>query len=100
MASAPVLSNGDLNNVSSMRPTEAIVVDESFAFTSLAIPEDEDDATTRSTYRPFILSTEVTDVDWISRLELATVTEMSQKSIAATKHRLRVLVLYGSLRPK
>lgn len=93
-------SNGDLNNTSSMRHAEKVAFDPSFAYQSLAIPASEDDPTIRSTYRPFLLNDSVTNTDWVSRLELATATEMAKKDFEKTGERLRVLVLYGSLRKR
>ena len=64
---------------------------------SLAVPEGEDDAGIRLMYRPFIVNDEAAE-DWVSNLELATVLDMAQKNLWNTKQRLKVLVLYGSLR--
>lgn len=66
-------------------------------YQSLAVPEGEDDAGIRRMYRPFILNDEAAE-DWVSNLELATVLDMAQKNLWNTKQRLKVLVLYGSLR--
>ena len=93
-------NNGDLNNTSSMRVTKAIVRDENYAYRSLAIPSAQDDPEVRSKYRPFNLDEKTTKSDWISRLELATVIKMAEEDMEATGERLRVLVLYGSLRKR
>lgn len=66
-------------------------------YQSLAVPEGEDDAGIRRMYRPFIFNDEAAE-DWVSNLELATVLDMAQKNLWNTKQRLKVLVLYGSLR--
>ncbi|MCJ1387748.1 hypothetical protein MMC18_000591 [Xylographa bjoerkii] len=101
MTSAAIASaNGDLNNTSVMRVVKLPPRDPSFAYTSLAISPEEDDPDIRSKYRPFLLPSEVLLTDWISRLELATVTKMAHDDIQLTKSRLRVLVLYGSLRKR
>lgn len=99
LTTAPV-TNGDLNNVSAMRLTKAPPRNTAFAYRSLAIPQSEDDAQIRQKYRPFILEDTVTSSDWISKVELARVTEMSHKSMLETGERLKVLVLYGSLRSR
>ncbi|KAK2865117.1 hypothetical protein FQN49_003895 [Arthroderma sp. PD_2] len=65
--------------------------------TNLSILEGEDDPEIRRQYRPFILP-ESGEEDWIHGLELDTVTELSAKSLQTTGKRLKVLVLYGSLR--
>jgi len=94
----PAAVQGDLNNTSSMRQIEEIHADPEFAYRSLAIPPEEDDAETLTKYRPFLLDNAIASQDWVAKLELATVTEMSHNDIAKTGSRLKVLVLYGSLR--
>jgi arsenic resistance protein ArsH len=69
------------------------------SYRSLAIPLDEDSQEIRQKYRPFILSDNVTE-DWVNNLDLATVTEMAEQNLKATNERLKVLVLYGSLRKR
>ncbi|GAM88673.1 hypothetical protein ANO11243_067070 [Dothideomycetidae sp. 11243] len=93
-------SNGDLNNMASMRYSEPLEKNLAFAYQSLALPVSEDDLTTRSEYRPFLLSEELQANDWISRLELATATEMADNEILSTGSRLKVLIIYGSLRKR
>jgi hypothetical protein len=66
----------------------------------LAISAAEDDVEIRSKYRPFLLSPEVEATDWISQLELETTISMSEADLKKTGKRLRVLVLYGSLRAR
>jgi arsenic resistance protein ArsH len=67
----------------------------------LQISEDQDDAATRSKYRPFLLDQRVAESDWISKLELDTVEQMVQADLDANNGEcLRVLVLYGSLRAR
>jgi hypothetical protein len=93
-------AQGDLNNVASMRQTEAILGNPDFAYRSLAIPTEEDETDVRTNYRPFLLDTLVAEDDWVAKLELATVTEMAQRDLIKTGSRLKVLVLYGSLRQR
>jgi hypothetical protein len=93
-------AQGDLNNVASMRQTEEILGNPDFAYRSLAIPAEEDEIELRTKYRPFILDPVVTEDDWVAKLELATVTEMAQRDFVKTGQRLKVLVLYGSLRQR
>lgn len=101
MATAAIAStNGDLNNTSVMRAVKLPPRDPSFAYTSLAISSDEDDPEIRSKFRPFLLSNDLQLTDWVSRLELATVTKMAHNDIQLTNSRLKVLVLYGSLRKR
>ena len=71
-----------------------------FSYRSLAISEADDDETIRKNYRPFLLAPEITAQDWISRLELGTVVKMSEDDLLRTGTRLKVLVLYGSLRQR
>lgn len=61
---------------------------------SLAIPENEDNLEIRQKYRPFLQH----DPDWVSNLELTTVSDMAKKELDSSQNRLKVLVLYGSLR--
>jgi arsenic resistance protein ArsH len=97
---APALAQGDLNNTSSMRQIEQVHANPDFAYRSLAIPTEEDDPDTLAKYRPFLLDDAVAAQDWVSKLELATATEMSHNDITKTGERLKVLVLYGSLRSR
>jgi arsenic resistance protein ArsH len=66
----------------------------------LPISETEDDPETRAKYRPFILDPELEATDWISQLELETAISMVERDLAKTKKRIKVLVLYGSLRKR
>jgi arsenical resistance protein ArsH len=97
---ASININGDLNNLSSMRVVAPPTRDPAFAYLSLAIPASEDDARVRSEYRTFLLSEEAQQTDWVSKLELATATEMASRDLQTTGERLKVLVLYGSLRSR
>lgn len=66
-------------------------------FRSLSLPEHEDNPDIRQKYRPFILNDNATR-DWINELDLATALDMAEQNLRDTKERLKVLVLYGSLR--
>lgn len=78
------------------RPTQP-----SFERSDIQITENMDDLVIRNKYRPFLLDERVAANDWISKLELDTVEDMVQADLAATNgDRLRVLVLYGSLRAR
>ncbi len=66
----------------------------------LAISEAEDDPEIRTKYRPFLLESEVESSDWISKLELETAFKIAEKNLAETGSRLKILVLYGSLRKR
>jgi arsenic resistance protein ArsH len=65
---------------------------------SLAIREIDDDPDIRHKYRPFILNDKDGQDDWIDLLELTTAIDMAEKDLQLTGQRLKVLVLYGSLR--
>ncbi|KAK2754292.1 hypothetical protein FQN54_007172 [Arachnomyces sp. PD_36] len=66
---------------------------------SLSIPESEDDSEIREKYRPFILSTEKPEDDWVNDLELDSVMNLMENQLRSPDGaRLKVLVLYGSLR--
>lgn len=92
--------NGDLNNTAAMRVVLKPRRDHHFAHQSLAIPPSEDDPLVRSRYRPYLLSNEIQREDWISRLELATATELAHSDLELRRERIKVLVLYGSLRKR
>ncbi|RHZ44729.1 uncharacterized protein CDV56_103084 [Aspergillus thermomutatus] len=64
---------------------------------SLSISEREDNPEIRLKYRPFILKPDDAE-DWVNTLELATVMDMAAQELRKTNNRLKVLVLYGSLR--
>jgi arsenic resistance protein ArsH len=70
------------------------------SFRTLAIPESEDDPKIREKYRPFLLNPQQAAEDWANRLELDTVLDMAEKDLKSTQKRLKVLVLYGSLRKR
>lgn len=93
-------SHGDLNNTSATRPSASIELDPKYSYRSLAITEDDDDPKIRKEYRPFVLPKNTNSEDWIAHLELATVTKMASEDIQRTKERLKVLVLFGSLRER
>ena len=63
---------------------------------SLAIQQSDDDPEIRQKYRPFILDD--TAEDWVSQLELTTTINLSAQELRKPNNRLKVLVLYGSLR--
>jgi arsenic resistance protein ArsH len=55
-----------------------------------------DDPAINALYRPFLLPVEIRETDWISQLELDSVSALA----ATTTPRLKFLVLYGSLRAR
>ena len=63
---------------------------------SLAIAQCDDHFEIRKKYRPFLLST--TTTDWVNELELDSVMTMAEHNMTSTGERLKVLVLFGSLR--
>ncbi|KAK4898011.1 hypothetical protein LTR27_004396 [Elasticomyces elasticus] len=91
--------NGDLNNTEVLRKTLEIRPDSSYASRSLAISENEDDHAVRARYRPFLQRQDVAKSDWVSKLELSTALKMAEADMASNE-RLKVLVLYGSLRQR
>ncbi|KAJ5564731.1 hypothetical protein N7513_000973 [Penicillium frequentans] len=80
--------------ISDMRQNDTI-------YRSLALSSIEDDTDTRQKYRPFILDNDVNATeDWVNDLDLATALNMAEHDLQNTKERLRILVLYGSLRSR
>jgi len=74
---------------------------------TLAISPEDDDPVLRAKYRPFLLREDIASNDWISNLELSTVLQLSHSDLQRTStpetpegSRLRILLLYGSLRPR
>ncbi|KAG7285857.1 hypothetical protein NEMBOFW57_008151 [Staphylotrichum longicolle] len=92
---------GDLNNTEAARERPLPVADPVFRFRSFPIHACDDDPEVRRRYRPFLLDDEISSSDWITKLELATAAKMVETEILSQgKDRLRVLVLYGSLRSR
>ncbi|KAK3373015.1 flavoprotein-like protein [Lasiosphaeria ovina] len=92
---------GDLNNTEAARAHLQPVTDPAYQFRSFAICPCDDDPAVRQKYRPFLLDDAIADSDWVAKLELATVAHMVDTELLAQgQDRLRVLVLYGSLRDR
>merc|ERR1711939_55956 len=92
-------NRGDLNNNSVLRkPVQEFLPDPAWAHRSLAVPKEHDDGDVRAQYRPFLLTQDVADEDWISKLELSTAVRMASTEFERTGERLKILVLYGSMR--
>jgi arsenic resistance protein ArsH len=66
---------------------------------TLALSPKEDNIEVREKYRPFILSEDGAE-DWVESLELTTALKMAESNLLLTNQRLKVLVLYGSLRSR
>lgn len=92
--------NGDLNNTEAIRQSTVIPPDPSYIRRTLAIAEDEDHPNVRAAYRPFLLPDEIATSDWVAKLELSTALKMAEADMERTGERLRVLMLYGSLRTR
>lgn len=93
--------NGDLNNTSAAREAVTFEPDPAYDGRSFAIPLTEDDEHVRAIYRPFLLDDTVSSSDWVARLELSTALKMVDEEIFAKgQERLKVLVLYGSMRAR
>lgn len=94
-------TNGDLNNTAAARASVGIIADPAYRHVSFAIPPGEDDELVRQTYRPFLLDNTHSEQDWIARLELNTALSMVDSQILkGGAERLKVLVLYGSMRSR
>lgn len=72
--------------------------EQSSGIRSLALPASEDDPSLRLKYRPFILPEDPAQPDWVNDLELDTVLDIAENNLRLTNERLKVLILYGSLR--
>ena len=93
-------ANGDLNNISAQRAVEIIEPDAAYFHRSLAISESDDDPEVSRKYRPFLLRKEIQRTDWISRLELSMALKLAEADLKASGERIKILVLYGSLRAR
>ena len=59
------------------------------------------DAEIRAKYRSFLLPEEFVADDWVSKLELSTALKLVEAEVLSKNlERLRILVLYGSLRSR
>lgn len=93
------LMNGDLNNTAAIRAQADFTVDPTYRHTSLAIPASQDESLLRTKYRPFLVGSTEHDQDWVAQLELSTVLKMVDLQVLKPGNdRLRILVLYGSMR--
>jgi arsenic resistance protein ArsH len=96
-----VRMSGDLNNTDAARAQTEIEIDLAYGSRSFAIPASQDDAVLRRSYRPYLLDDTTTASDWIAQLELSTALKMVDTQILnGGQERLRVLILYGSLRQR
>jgi arsenic resistance protein ArsH len=92
---------GDLNNTAAAREHLRPSIDPAYQFRSFAIPPSDDDPSVRQRYRPFLLADEISNSDWVAKLELATAAKLVDAELLSQgKDRLRILVLYGSLRER
>lgn len=93
------MANGDLNNTAAERARREHDVDPAYCKRSFAVPQIQDDPEVRKRYRPFLLDEETSENDWVSQLELSTALKMVESQVLkGGQERLRVLVLYGSMR--
>ncbi|GJN76092.1 arsenic resistance protein ArsH [Purpureocillium lilacinum] len=84
-----------------MREAIQLEVDTTYRLRSLAIGPDEDDCQIRELYRPFLLPDAFAADDWVAHQELSTALKMVESQILDKQQdRLRILVLYGSLRSR
>ena len=67
---------------------------------SLSIRECDDDPSIRKRYRPYLLEKDGNTADWVDDLELGTVTTMAAEYMQRIGERMKVLVLFGSLRQR
>jgi hypothetical protein len=93
--------NGDLNNTAAERSRVQLTADPAYRHVSHALTSATDDSEVRSAYRPFLQDNVPPSQDWVSQLELSTVLKMVDKQVLqAGQDRLKVLVIYGSMRQR
>ncbi|KAF7557104.1 hypothetical protein G7Z17_g868 [Cylindrodendrum hubeiense] len=94
-------SHGDLNNSHAARPQIELVPDSAYSSRSFAISKEDDESEVREHYRPFLLDDAHEATDWVAQLEMSTVLRMVESEIVNRgNERLRILVLYGSMRSR
>lgn len=84
---------------SRLQPTVVLGDSRICDYRSLALLPSEDNPDVRAKYRPFVVGDDAAD-DWINQLELSTAMDMAEENLRSTNERLKVLVLYGSLRKR
>lgn len=99
MSVAP-LPQGSLNHTHIKRPLATMKAGVNLEHHSLAIKEIDEEPGIREKYRPFLLDKEDNKADWVDDLELDTVTTMAAENMQRSGERLKVLVVYGSLRQR
>ncbi|KAN0070656.1 Flavoprotein-like protein [Elaphomyces granulatus] len=90
-------ANAACNSLPSTQPDIANSAVADLSLTPFASPED---AAISLKYRPFLMDESIMKNDWVSQLELRTVMKMAHDDLLKTGKRLRILVLYGSLRKR
>lgn len=89
---------GDLNNSDAARPRVDLIPNPAYGGRSFAISKQADEPGIRERHRPF-LNEVYEDDDWVAQLELSTMLQMVESEIINRgQPRLRILVLYGSMR--
>lgn len=93
--------HGDLNNSHAARERVELTVDAAYHYKTLAIEDKDDDAAIRRVYRPFLLPESPAAEDWVAQLELGTALKLAEAQLLANNNdRIRILILYGSLRAR
>ena len=93
--------HGDLNNSFVSRPRVEFVPEPAYNRQSFAISKENDDPDVRQRYRPFLLGETHEVVDWVAELELSTTLKMVESRVINPRQdKLRILVLYGSMRSR
>lgn len=92
---------GVLNGLAAEQPFPRSAVNAERKRVSCAIRESHDDPDVRQRYRPFLLPERIASSGWIADLEMSTVMKMAYEEMNRYQGaRLKVLVLYGSLRER
>ena len=94
-------AHGDLNNSRAARDKAELAADPEYHYKTFGITEADDDVTVRHLYRPFLLPESLAAEDWVAQLELSTGMKLVESELLSKERdRLRILVLYGSLRTR
>ncbi|KAK0822771.1 hypothetical protein LTR73_009051 [Friedmanniomyces endolithicus] len=98
---APSQDHHLLDDAPLLPKTSSLPCDAARELRTLAVSQAAGESVIRAEYRPFLLCDEIVRNDWVSRLEIGTVSKLAKADLFRTgNERLRVLALIDSLRAR
>ncbi|KAK0956779.1 hypothetical protein LTR91_022202 [Friedmanniomyces endolithicus] len=98
---APSQDHHLLDDAPLLPKTSSLPCDAARELRTLAVSQAAGESVIRAEYRPFLLCDEIVRNDWVSRLEIDTVSKLAKADLFRTgNERLRVLALIDSLRAR